>query len=157
MANNKFFKIMGIVILSMGLLFLSSCKNDDGNANSDEEQKILEQYIADNNITAKPTSSGLYYIETITGTGRQAKNGDGAVVNYTGKFLNGNIFESGTFTFIVGGGNVIKGWDEGIALMNLGGKATLIIPSKLAYGSSGSGPIPPYTTVIFDVELTDLK
>ncbi len=154
MANYKFIKIFGIAILTAGLLFFSSCKSDSNDGNSaDEEKKILEQYISDNGITVNPTASGLYYIEKIVGTGKRAENGNSCTVQYTGKFLNGNVFDSGVYTFVLGSGKVIKGWDEGIAKMNVGGSATLILPSSLAYGSSGAGSIPPYTSLVFEVQL----
>ena len=91
------------------------------------------------------TTSGLEYIEVEAGTGAQAETGKTVAVHYTGKFQDGK-------------GNVIKGWDEGIALMKVGGKAQLIIPSDLAYGERGAGGvIPPNATLVFDVELVSVK
>jgi len=83
-------------------------------------------------------------------------------VHYTGTLLNGTKFDSSRdrnepFEFTLGQGQVIKGWDEGIALMNVGGKATLVIPSTIAYGDRDMGTIPPYSTLVFDVELMDVK
>jgi FKBP-type peptidyl-prolyl cis-trans isomerase len=77
-------------------------------------------------------------------------------VKYTGSYTDGTIFDSGTFSFKLGFGQVITGMDEGIALMKEGGKATLIIPSDLAYRSNGSGDIPGYTPLVFAVELLDV-
>ncbi len=118
-------------------------------------------YLIDNNITTEPQASGLYYIETLEGTGNAPTNGQQVAVHYTGKLLDGSVFDSSIgklpFTFPLGYGYVIAGWDEGIALMKKGGKATLIIPSSLGYGSSGSGStIPPYSNLVFDVELVDI-
>jgi len=109
------------------------------------------------------TQSGLEYIEVEAGTGAQAKAGDTVSVHYTGKFQDGKVFDSSVsrgkpITFPLGKGNVIKGWDEGIALMKVGGKAQLIIPPNLAYGERGaSGAIPPNSTLVFDVELVSIN
>ena len=109
------------------------------------------------------TSSGLEYIEIEAGTGAQAVAGHTVSVHYTGKFPGGKVFDSSIprgepITFQLGAGRVIKGWDEGIALMKVGGKAQLVIPPALAYGERGAGGvIPPNATLVFDVELVDVK
>lgn len=108
------------------------------------------------------TASGLEYIEVEAGTGTQAEAGKNVSVHYTGKFSDGKIFDSSIsrgepITFRLGAGRVIKGWDEGIALMKVGSKAQLIIPPELAYGERGAGGvIPPNATLIFDVELVSV-
>ena len=109
------------------------------------------------------TESGLEYIEIEAGTGDQAKAGRTVRVHYTGKFLDGKVFDSSVargdpLEFPLGAGRVIKGWDEGIALMKVGGKAQLTIPPQLAYGERGAGGvIPPNATLVFDVELISIK
>jgi FKBP-type peptidyl-prolyl cis-trans isomerase FkpA len=113
------------------------------------------------------TPSGLKIIDTKVGTGAQPKQGQTAVVHYTGWLDNngtkGAKFDSSLdrgepFEFAVGMGQVIKGWDEGVATMKVGGKRTLVIPPKLGYGARGAGGvIPPDATLIFDVELLDVK
>ena len=109
------------------------------------------------------TASGLEYIEIEAGTGKQAEAGKTVSVHYTGKFQDGKVFDSSVsrgepISFPLGRGRVIKGWDEGIALMKVGGKAQLIIPPDLAYGERGAGgAIPPNATLVFDVELVDVK
>ena len=109
------------------------------------------------------TQSGLDFIEIEAGTGKQAEAGKTVAVHYTGKFQDGKIFDSSVsrgepIEFQLGKGNVIKGWDEGIAMMRVGGKAQLIIPPDLAYGEKGSGGvIPPNATLVFDVELVKVK
>ncbi len=142
-----------ILILLISISFLTiSCDKDDDSNNEDED---LKTYIQENDITNIPTESGLYYIETTQGTGSQAVAGKTVRVNYKGYFLNGDIFDEGLINFVLGDGKVIAGWDEGISYMKENGKAKLIIPSKLAYGSTGTsnGTIPPYSTLIFDIEL----
>lgn len=149
-----------IILIGISIILLSffqSCKSD-----SEKELETLQAYIESNNITTEPTASGLYYIETLAGTGAQATVGDIVDVHYTGTFLDGEKFDSSydrgePYEFTLGRGQVIKGWDEGIAYMKEGGKATLIMPSNLAYGASGSGSIQPYTSLIFEVELVDVK
>jgi len=109
------------------------------------------------------TASGLEYIEIEAGTGAQAEAGKTVSVHYTGKFQDGKVFDSSVsrgepITFQLGRGRVIKGWDEGIALMKVGGKAQLVIPPGLAYGERGAGGvIPPNATLVFDVELVAVK
>ncbi len=110
----------------------------------------------------KITESGLKYIPEKIGAGVQAESGKTVRVHYTGKLLDGTIFDSShkrgePIDFQLGVGRVIKGWDEGIAMMRVGGKAQLVIPPNLAYGASGRGVIPPNATLIFDVELVDVK
>jgi len=127
------------------------------------EQKQIEQYIAENKLQAQKTASGLYYVVKEQGTGKQAMPGDTVQVHYTGKLVNGKVFDSSVqrgvpFEFTLGRGMVIHGWDEGIALMKVGGKGTLLIPSALGYGARGAGAaIPPNSVLIFDVELVGTK
>ncbi|MEI6887729.1 MAG: FKBP-type peptidyl-prolyl cis-trans isomerase [Bacteroidales bacterium] len=130
--------------------------------NKIEEAASLGKYLKEKNITAKPTASGIYYIERVKGTGTKAAAGKVVKVHYTGTLLNGTKFDSSRdknqpYEFTLGQGQVIKGWDEGIELMNVGGKATLIIPSNMAYGERDKGTIPPYSTLVFEVELMDVK
>ncbi|MFN3492464.1 MAG: FKBP-type peptidyl-prolyl cis-trans isomerase [Anaerolineales bacterium] len=109
------------------------------------------------------TQSGLDFIELVEGKGKQAEAGKTVSVHYTGKFQDGRVFDSSVsrgepLEFVLGQGMVIKGWDEGIAMMRVGGKAQLIIPPDLAYGEKGAGGvIPPDATLVFDVELVKVK
>ena len=109
------------------------------------------------------TASGLEYIETKAGTGAAPRQGDTVQVHYTGTFPDGRKFDSSVdrgqpFEFRLGMQQVIEGWDEGLALMKVGGKAKLIIPPQLAYGEMGAaGVIPPNATLHFEVELLGIR
>lgn len=116
--------------------------------------------------TGKPiitTPSGLKYVDLVVGTGAAAKAGDHVYVNYVGKLLDGTVFDASAkrgvpIDFVLGTGSVIKGWDEGIATIKVGGKRKLIIPPQLGYGMQGAGDvIPPNATLIFETELVSIK
>ena len=109
------------------------------------------------------TASGLRYQIIQKGTGKQAKSGDTVSVHYKGQLADGTVFDSSykrnePIDFLLGQGQVIRGWDEGVALLNVGDKARFVIPSDLGYGARGAGGvIPPDATLVFDVELMDIK
>lgn len=109
------------------------------------------------------TSSGLQYIDQVVGTGDTAATGQTVSVHYTGWLTNGKKFDSSVdrgqpFSFRLGVGQVIKGWDEGVQGMKIGGKRKLTIPSNLGYGARGAGGlIPPHATLVFDVELLGVQ
>jgi FKBP-type peptidyl-prolyl cis-trans isomerase FkpA len=115
-----------------------------------------------NDTPTTPTGSGNLVVEDLTiGTGAVAAAGDTLTVNYVGMFLDGRVFDSSAnqgapFTFRLGVGAVIAGWDQGIPGMRVGGKRRLTIPPELAYGSTGRGSIPPNTTLRFEVELLSI-
>jgi FKBP-type peptidyl-prolyl cis-trans isomerase FkpA len=133
---------------------------------AETDDKLLKDYFAKNNIKAEKTPSGLYYSISQQGLGNNAKPGNKVTMNYTGKTLDGKVFDSNTdpskghvqpFTFTLGQGQVIKGWDEGVQFLKLGSRGTLYIPSALAYGERGAGgAIPPNAVLIFDVEVTGI-
>ena len=109
------------------------------------------------------TSSGLQYADLVVGSGREAHAGETATVHYTGTLVDGTKFDSSKdrnqpFPFRLGAGRVIKGWDEGVEGMKIGGIRKLVIPPQLGYGARGAGArIPPNATLIFEVELLDLR
>lgn len=137
-----------------------------------QEAILADKYIADHKLALTTTASGLKYKITKMGTKAKPVAGDTVVVNYVGHTLAGKVFDSSIesvaktaglqqmgrvyepLTFVIGGEGIIPGWQEGLQLINEGGKAMLIIPSKLAYGANASGPdLPGFSTLIFDVEL----
>ena len=163
-------KIIEIDIIRKG----EKAKKFDSKAIFDKELEKLEKQAAEKAKKAKEaidalkkgakvTSSGLAYKIIKKGTGAKAEAGKTVSVHYTGKLSNGTKFDSSydrnqPIEFELGRGRVIKGWDEGISLLNVGSKATFIIPPDLAYGARGAGGvIPPNATLIFDVELVEIK
>jgi len=129
-------------------------------AADNQEIKKETKNMAEQTVT---TESGLTYLDMTVGTGRLAELGDTASVHYTGWLADGKKFDSSVdrkepFSFRLGAGQVIKGWDEGVTGMKIGGKRKLTIPPQLGYGTRGAGGvIPPNATLTFDVELLDLR
>jgi FKBP-type peptidyl-prolyl cis-trans isomerase FkpA len=123
------------------------------------ETAAREKYLADNKITAKPTASGLIYVELKKGKGGNPKPTDMVKVHYVGTLLDGTKFDASLdhqkepVEFPLN--QVIPAWTEGVGMMQKGGKAKLIVPSAIGYGSRGQGPIPPFSTLVFEVELVD--
>jgi FKBP-type peptidyl-prolyl cis-trans isomerase len=119
--------------------------------------------LAADTATMTRTGSGLRYHDVTVGQGAEATPGHQVKVHYTGWLLNGKKFDSSRdrgepFEFRLGGGQVIAGWDEGVAGMKVGGRRKLVIPSDLGYGAGGAPPdIPPGATLVFDVELLDVR
>lgn len=137
------------------------------------QEKELQSYFKANNITPLKTASGLYYVIKEEGAGAKPSANDTVSLNYRGKLINGTTFDSNIdsafghlspFVFPLGAGRVIKGWDEGVALLNQGTKATFFIPSRLGYSTqampgNAANPkgIPANSVLIFDVELLNIK
>ena len=125
--------------------------------------KTKEKTVDTTNVNIVTTATGLKYVDEVPGTGSLPKQGQPVKVHYTGWLENGKKFDSSVdrgqpFEFTLGVGQVIKGWDEGVSTMKVGGKRKLIIPAQLGYGERGAGGlIPPNATLIFDVELLAVK
>ncbi|MEQ1554269.1 MAG: FKBP-type peptidyl-prolyl cis-trans isomerase [Ferruginibacter sp.] len=133
---------------------------------AEKQDSDIQTFLKTNNLTATKTNSGMYYIITRDGTGEKPAVGTEVTMNYTGMFLDGKKFDSNEdstfnhvspFKFTLGKGQVIKGWDEGVALLQKGTKAKFILPSSMAYGANGTGGIPANSILQFDVELVDFK
>ncbi len=128
-----------------------------------EENLLLQEYLKNENITVKPTESGLYIILLNKGKGRKVQKGDKVTVHYQGTLINGQIFDSSIdrgepIKFVIGEGNVIPAWEEAILNRRKGEKIKLITPSKQAYGEYGYEKIiPPFATLIFEIKLVDIQ
>lgn len=144
------------------ILLLSTC-SIEANAQKRRRRPAPKPKPPVINTAGITTPSGLTYLITTKGTGRQPKTGETVVMNYTGTLTNGTKFDSShdrnePFAFKLGVGQVIKGWDEGVAKLRVGDQAIFVIPSQLGYGARGAGSdIPPNATLIFVVELLDVK
>lgn len=140
------------------------------------EKAGIAQYLKDNNLNVKPEKSGIYFISTKRGTGKTIAQGQNVKVNYSGKLLNGKLFDTNIesvakenniynpqrpyepMEVAAGVGQMIPGFDEALVMMKKGGKATVIIPFALAYGSRDMGPdLPAYSTLVFDIEIVDAE
>ncbi|MHC1707627.1 MAG: FKBP-type peptidyl-prolyl cis-trans isomerase [Bacteroidales bacterium] len=126
-----------------------------------KESELLNRYLEFNKIATVPTETGLHFISEREGNGPQPAKGNIAVIDYTAHILDGKEFESTAKTapleFKMGAHTVIKGLEEAVGMMKKGGKAKVIIPSYLAYNGNEVGSIPPFSTLIYDIELIDVK
>ena len=149
--NARVWVVQAALLLSLGSGSIAA---------DNQEIKKETKNMAEQTVT---TESGLKYLDVTVGTGRLAELGDTASVHYTGWLADGKKFDSSVdrkepFSFRLGAGQVIKGWDEGVMGMKIGGKRKLTIPPQLGYGARGAGgAIPPNATLTFDVELLDLR
>ncbi len=126
------------------------------------ESKLLNDYLTSTGLTYTRTTSGMYYVITKKTTGEKAKAGDQVSAIYTGRLLNGKVFDSNKtsgqpFEFPLGAHRVIAGWDEIFSILNVGEEATIVLPSTLAYGAQGAGAdIAPFSPLVFDVEFVKI-
>jgi FKBP-type peptidyl-prolyl cis-trans isomerase FkpA len=158
-------KYVWLVLFAITALLSSCLKNDNvdpyeqAQKQLNQDEEIIKRFIADNNINAVRHESGMYYQIINAGSGSfdyKTNNNPIITVDYTGRFLNGNVFESNTLDN-VRLSNLIIGWRLGIPLIQKGGKIRLLIPSLYAYGPSGRGSIPPNAVLDFDIELTQIQ
>jgi FKBP-type peptidyl-prolyl cis-trans isomerase len=147
--------------VAVGLVFVAACGGGDA-GEADQAEVAVEVAPATApavDLSAMTqTASGLHVLDMEVGEGEEAAAGQLATVHYTGWFIDGEKFDSSLdrgepFSFPLGGGRVIAGWDEGVAGMRVGGMRRLVIPPELAYGPEGRSGIPPNSTLVFDVEL----
>lgn len=149
----KYFKVLSVFFLSIVML---SCEKD---TLSGTEEEQIESYIKSKSlVVTEKTATGLRYIRTKeNAAGSMLAKGKTVTLNYTGKLLTGKKFDSGSFSFVLGGGRVIKGFDEGIAKMRVGESASIIFPSSLGYGSQGTNGIPGNSPLLFEIEVLSVN
>ena len=149
-------RLFFVVFLSV---LISSCRSEETLTPEQENQKIEEYISSKKLIITEKIPSGLRYILTKANpSGVKVAKGQTIYVNYAGRLLTDEQFDAGNFSFVLGSGGAIAGFEEGIAKMKIGEKATLIFPSALGYGSRGSGSsIPGYSPLVFDIEVISAK
>ena len=141
----------------LALVVFFSCSDDTPTLSEDEQ---LQDYITANGLNAEKTSSGLYVVIDNPGADPFPTSTSEVTVHYNGYFLNGQVFDSSIdrgFPLTISLTGVISGWQEGIPYFGTGGEGMLLMPSSLAYGSNGSGSIPPSTPLIFDVQVLSVN
>ncbi|HEY0245912.1 MAG TPA: FKBP-type peptidyl-prolyl cis-trans isomerase [Mucilaginibacter sp.] len=152
----KKYLLLFILLIAFGL---SACKKSDNTAASAAatqaatDDALIQAYIKTNNIPATKDPSGLYYEVITPGTGAYPTSTSNVTVAYTGKLLDGTVFDSKPSIFFALNGGVIKGWSIGLPHINTGGTILLIIPSALAYGTVGAGTIPANAVITFTITL----
>ncbi|HEU0015431.1 MAG TPA: FKBP-type peptidyl-prolyl cis-trans isomerase [Longimicrobium sp.] len=152
--------LRSLTLLLAAALALGACESSTGSEPSIEETEFASSLGVDLAASTK-TASGLYYRDLAVGTGAVVQAGTRANVRYVGYFANGTVFDQRTaaqspFSFTVGAGQVIEGWDEGVVGMKVGGRRQLIIPPSLGYGSQDYGPIPGNSILVFTVEVVSI-
>lgn len=160
-------RLMFILILGTALLVGCSKKQEESTTQVPDNETQVEQPGSRGPETLsedayKVTASGLRYAILKPSDGPQPKRGDKVIVHYEGWLTDGTKFDSSydrgqPIMFVLGQGQVIPGWDEGISLLHVGERAQLILPPELAYGERGIGPIPPNATLIFEVEIIGIE
>lgn len=140
------------------MILLLSCGKED-NSQAEADDRIIQDYLAENNIEATKHSSGLYYIITTEGTGNNPNSNSKVTVKYKGKLTDETVFDqtSGSSTATFGLTSLIEGWKIGIPLLKSGGKGTFFLPSVLGYGNNATPTIPANSVLIFDIELVSFQ
>jgi FKBP-type peptidyl-prolyl cis-trans isomerase len=147
-------------VATLAVLALAACGDGDAEAAPDYSATLENRDTAPTVDVATMTehASGFHYEDMVVGSGDEAVPGQPVTVHYIGWFLDGEKFDasvdrSESFSFMLGAGGVIEGWDQGVAGMRVGGKRRLVLPPAMAYGEAGRSGIPPNSTLVFDVEL----
>jgi FKBP-type peptidyl-prolyl cis-trans isomerase FkpA len=147
------------VVPALALPALLTACGSDGGPTDVPSNPAVETYapaLGVNIAQMTKRNDNLFTQDLTVGTGTELAAGDSLVVRYTGWLVNGSRFDSGTIPFRIGVQQVIRGWDEGLPGMKVGGKRKLVIGSSWAYGPGGQGPIPPNATLVFDAELLNV-
>lgn len=151
-------KTIKYALFIAALVGLFGCNKDDDSdfqQQYDTDIQLIENYLAENNLTAEKTSTGLYYIITNEGSGSNPNINNVVTVQYSGYLLDGTKFDSGTSSFPLS--NVIEGWQQGIPKFKTKGRGKLLIPSYLGYGTGGTSNIPGNSVLIFDIYLISFQ
>lgn len=152
-----------IILFLIAAAMVPACSQRESNKQADQKQQDIQKPAPGLSEKAVKTRSGLQYEDLIPGSGASPEQGKKVTVHYTGWLTDGTKFDSSLdknepFTFVIGAGQVIPGWDEGVMGMKIGSKRKLIIPPSLGYGSAGAGGvIPPNATLVFEVILLDIR
>lgn len=159
--------VLAVAVLLLGAAWYSNSQRGRVTTDTQNSGQNAGDIAADNTNNTSNTQPNMQATElkvtdTVVGTGAEAVVGSTVSVHYTGTLTNGQVFDSSiprgeAFSFQLGGGQVIQGWDIGIQGMKVGGKRTLVIPASLAYGDRAIGSIPANSTLVFEVELLDVQ
>jgi len=160
---NTYFKVCAVVLFYM--VFVFGCKKtEEANYDPSEiEAAQMKDWLdanVNNNKNIDTTTTGLYYIVDKVGPGPKVITGDSLTVKYTGMFMDGTVFDaSSSYSYVhkATGQRMIQGWEEGIEVLNKGGSAIFLIPSAKAYGDYGYAIIPPFSPLVFTIEVIDIK
>jgi len=160
---NTWLKVGAVVLFAMVTVF--GCRKIENSYTPENEALQIKNWLdtqVKNNVNIDTTATGLYYIVNKVGSGATVRAGDEVTVQYTGTFINGTVFDASpseglTYFHKADESRMIPGWEEGIEVLSKGGSAVLLVPSAKAYGNSGRGPIPPYTPLLFTIEVIDIK
>lgn len=161
--------LKNLILAAMIALAVSSCfkKGDEKVYTAEEEKLLRNEYLS--NLAAKghkidTTNNGVYYVITRKGEGDFAKTGDTLTIGYAGYFVDGSMFDAselhytdGKMKFVLGKDRMVEGFEEAMTVLNKNAKAEFVIPSELAYGSQGSYGMPPYQTLVFVIEMFEIK
>ena len=144
-----------LFIVGMSLLLISCEKTTDNQQTIDDQ--IISSYLTKNKLIATKTNSGLYYIITQQGLGKQVTNNSTLYVKYKGYLSDSTVFDENTTGTSISLNSVITGWQEGLTYFNVGGKGKLFIPSHLAYGKNVNGKVPANSVLFFDIEVLEIQ
>jgi len=158
----KYHKALFTIFFAISILFFSSCLKEEEERTREDEINELAEYLVTNNINAIPTWTGLYFLEDSVGTGVKPDYYDTVVIEYHASLMDGTTLGSSeitgeAFNFNLWDWGIIHGLNEAVSYMNEGSKARAIIPSPLAFGAYSSGVIEPYSTLLYDLELIEVR
>ena len=155
------FKVCAVVLFA--LVFVFGCKKTEETYSPGKEASMIKNWLNTNvksNKNIDTTATGLFYIVDKVGVGPKVQAGDSLTLKYTGMFMDGTIFDAApSFSYVhkAEGQRMIQGWEEGIEVLNKGGSALFLIPSAKAYGDYGYSRIPPYSPLLFTIEVSNIK